>query len=105
MEEDKGRQVPPHRSGGGARVVVGGGIGHSRLALVALLAATAGMEVVGPAFPITRRRGDDGPAWPPTQKPDDRGRRAEKDSAALAKAEAKRQRKAAKRLALMTPNG
>lgn len=34
-----------------------------------------------------------------------RGRRAEKDAAALAKAEAKRQRKAAKRAAKQTPNG
>lgn len=73
------------------------------MALASLLAMTAGMEVVGTEFTITRRR-DDGPAWPPTQKPDDRGRRAEKDAAALAKAEAKRQRKAAKRLALKTPN-
>jgi len=36
--------------------------------------------------------------WPPRQEPDNRGRRAEKDAIALAKAEAKRQRKAAKRL-------
>ena len=37
--------------------------------------------------------------WPPRQEPDNRGRRAEKDAIALAKAEAKRQRKAAKRAA------
>ena len=34
----------------------------------------------------------------PEREPEDRGRRAEKDAAALAKAEAKRARKAAKRL-------
>jgi len=34
----------------------------------------------------------------PKREPEDRGRRAEKDAAALAKAEAKRARKAAKRL-------
>ncbi len=37
--------------------------------------------------------------WAKAQEPYDAGRRAEKDAAALAKAEAKRQRKAAKRRA------
>lgn len=72
------------------------GSGRSSLLLTAaLLAATAAPNM--PMFPITRRRDDDDPLCPPTQKPDDRGRRAEKDALALAKAEAKRQRKAAKR--------
>lgn len=69
------------------------------MALAAMLAMTAGVGVVGTEFPITRRRDDDGPLWPPKQEPDNRGRRAEKDAIALAKAEAKRQRKAAKRRA------
>jgi hypothetical protein len=70
------------------------------LALAAMLAMTAGMGVVGSDFPITRRRGDDGPRLrEPTQPPDNRGRRAEKDAIALAKAEEKRKRKAAKRAA------
>ena len=76
--------------------------GRSGLAVAAMLAMAAG--VVGPGFPITRRRGDDATLWPSPQEPDDRGRRAEKDAKALAKAEAKRQRKAAKRIKDKTPN-
>lgn len=59
-----------------------------------LMAAVAGL-----AFPVLPAIEDRRYAvWPPKQEPDDRGRRAEKDAIALAKAEAKRQRKAAKRL-------
>jgi len=66
------------------RIAVVGGAPYS-LALAAALAALA--------VPVVR------PEWGDTQKPINTGRRAEKDNAALAKAEAKRQRKAAKRLA------
>ncbi len=55
------------------------------LALAAILAMTSGVGVVGTEFPITRRR-------------------AEKDAIALAKAEAKRERRAAKKLKNMGPN-
>jgi hypothetical protein len=72
------------------------GSGRSSLLLTAALLAAAATPNL-PVFPVTRRRGDDGPLWPPTQTPDDRGRRAEKDALALEKAEAKRKRKAAKR--------
>ena len=75
------------------------------MALAAMLAMTAGVGVDVTEFPITRRRDDgDGPLWPPQQEPDNRGRRAEKDAIALAKAEAKRQRRAANRLKNMGPN-
>ena len=81
--------------------IIGGG-GRSSLALAAMLAMTASAGVVGSELPITRRSGDDDrryAVWPPRREPDNRGRRAEKDAIALAKAEAKRQRKAAKRAA------
>lgn len=87
--------------------IIGGG-GRSSLALAAMLAMTASAGVVGSEFPITRRRGDDDrryAIWPPRQEPDNRGRRAEKDAIALAKAEAKRQRKAAKRAAKVGAGG
>lgn len=70
------------------------------VAALAMAATTPGMQV----FEVRRRSGDDGPMWPPTQEPDNRGRRAEKDALALAKAEAKRQRRAAKRIKDMGPN-
>jgi len=69
----------------------------NRLLLMAALAPLiAGM----PEIPGARTREPDW--WGDRQEPDNRGRRAEKDAAALAKAEAKRQRKAAKRLRNMT---
>ena len=40
----------------------------------------------------------------PKREPEDRGRRAEKDAEALRQAEAKRARKAAKRIKNMSPN-
>lgn len=99
MSEDQGRPVTPHRSGGGQRVVVGGGAGRTSLALAAMLAMTAGAGVAGAGFPITARSDDRRYAvWPPRNEPYNSGRRAEKDAIARAKAEAKRQRKAAKRL-------
>ncbi len=74
--------------------------GRSSLALAAMLAMTAGAGVAGAGFPITARSDDRRYAvWPPRNEPDDRGRRSEKDAIALAKAEAKRQRRAAKRAA------
>lgn len=87
--EDKGRPVKPHRSGGGVRVAVSPHAGAGALAIAAMLAAQ-GMEV-SPIAEASRRLFDEKP------QPDSRGRRAEKDAAALEKAEAKRQRKAAKR--------
>lgn len=65
--------------------------------LMAALAMTAAM----PGLPVleVRRNREDDPLWPMKPDPDNRGRRAEKDAIALAKAEAKRQRRAAKRLA------
>lgn len=81
--DDEGRPVKPHRSG---TIAVVGGAPYS-LALAAALAALA-----VPVVPVVR------PEWGDTQKPINTGRRAEKDNAALVKAEAKRQRKAAKRL-------
>lgn len=89
-EEDKGRQVPYHRSGGRISVVGGG---RSSLALAAMLAMTASLPTVQAG---TRREVD---WWGDRKEPDNRGRRAEKDAIALEKAEAKRQRKAAKRAA------
>lgn len=65
--------------------------GRSSLALAAILAMTASLPTVQVG---TRREID---WWGDRKEPDNRGRRAEKDAAALAKAEAKRQRKAAKR--------
>jgi len=64
--------------------------------LVAALAMTAAMPAL-PALEV-RRRSEDEPLWPMKPDPDNRGRRSEKDAAALAKAEAKRQRKSAKRV-------
>ena len=67
--------------------------GRSSLALAAMLAITANLPTVQAG---TRREVD---WWGDRKEPDNRGRRAEKNAAALAKAEAKRQRKAAKRAA------
>ena len=67
--------------------------GRSSLALAAMLAITASL----PTVQVGARRKVDW--WGDRKEPDNRGRRAEKDAAALAKAEAKRQRKAAKRAA------
>ena len=67
------------------RIAVIGGGSYS-------LALTAALAMAG--LPVIR------PEWGVTQKPINTERRAEKHNAALAKAEAKRQRKAAKRLAL-----
>jgi len=66
--------------------------GYGRLRLSAAL-AVASLPVLRVG---TRREVD---WWGDRKEPDNRGRRAEKDAIALAKAEAKRQRKAAKRAA------
>ncbi len=65
--------------------------------LMAAMAMSAGMANAVPAFEVRRR--NDAEPWERNGKPDtvNTGRRAEKDAAALAKAEAKRARKAAKR--------
>lgn len=65
--------------------------------LMAALAMSSAMAPEIPAFEIRKR--DDMEPWERNKKPDtvNAGRRAEKDAAALAKAEAKRVRKAAKR--------
>ncbi len=70
-----------------------------RLALAAMLALAATV----PAVQVGKRRevgslGD-------KKEPDNRGRSAEKDAAALAKAAAKRQRKAAKRASKLGAGG
>lgn len=57
-------------------------------AAVAMLIESSGKPIVG------RER-----TWNESHQPDNRGRRAEKDAVALAKAEAKRRRKAEKRAA------
>ncbi len=67
--------------------------GRSSLALAVMLAISASLPTVQVC---TRREVD---WWGGRREPHNRGRRAENDAAALAKAEAKRQRKAAKRLA------
>ncbi|MCZ2113502.1 MAG: hypothetical protein LC131_06675 [Anaerolineae bacterium] len=66
---------------------------RSGLSLAALLAMTASL----PTVQIGTRREVDW--WGDRKEPDNRGRRAAKAGAALAKAEAKRRRKAAKRAA------
>lgn len=95
MSEDKGRQVPYHRSGG-QRVAISG-LGRPGLAVAALLAMTAAQGIdctpKGPNDPFERK-----------PEPKNTGRRAEKDARALAKAESKRQRKAAKRAKAETPS-
>jgi len=62
--------------------------------LMASMTAIAAAPVI-PAVTDSDRRYA---VWPLKQEPDNRGRRAEKDALALAKAETKRQRRAAKRL-------
>jgi hypothetical protein len=57
------------------------------LLAVAVISSMSGIEIGGPDDPFESR-----------QKPINTGRRAEKDSIAKAKAEAKRQRKALKRI-------
>jgi hypothetical protein len=92
----EGRPIKPHRSGGGQRVVVSG-IGHGGLGIASMLAMVAAqgidISIGGPNDPFEKR-----------EKPTNTGRRAEKDAAALAKAEAKRQRKMAKRATVMPTN-
>lgn len=84
---DEGRQVPPHRSGGQRRRVVS--TGNLGLLLASVMAMSGGH------FPVVaRERFSELEPRPQTVR---LGRRAEKDAAALAKAEAKRQRRAAKR--------
>lgn len=94
MEEDQGRPVKPHRSGGGHRVSVVGNPGLAIASMMAIVAAQGiDVSIGGPNDPFERR-----------DVPTNTGRRAEKNAAALAKAEAKRQRKAAKRAKDLTPN-
>lgn len=72
-----------------------------------LMAALAMSSAMAPAIPVFEiRKRDDMEPWERNGKPDtvNTGRRAEKDAAALAKAEAKRARKAAKRAADVSYN-
>lgn len=62
------------------------------LAALSLMAATTEIPVLE-----FSKRTDDEWLWPMKPDPDNRGRRAEKDRLAMLKAEAKRERKAAKR--------
>ena len=77
---------------------------RSGLLLAAALAMTAGMNTPS-TFEIRRRDGDDD-LWRGNGKPDtdNRGRRAEKDVIAQQKAQAKRDRKNAKRVAAASHN-
>lgn len=83
----------------GARRVEIAGAGRSRLAVAAVLAmAMSSMPVVT----VGKRKDVD---WlGDRSEPINTGRRAEKDAAALAKAEAKRQRKAEKRMRMKPSN-
>ena len=85
---DDGRPVKPHRSGGVT----------SRVAIASAVALAASL----PTVQIGTRRDVDW--WGDRKEPINTGRRAEKDAAALAKAEAKRKRKMAKRATAMPPN-
>lgn len=84
----------------GARKVAIAGEGRSRLALAAVLAmAMSSLPVVT----VGKRKEVDW--WGDRNEPINTGRRAEKDAAALEKAEAKRQRKAEKqRMRMKTSN-
>lgn len=77
------------------------------LALATMVAMTAGAGMAGASRPITVRSDDRryAPVRAPRNEPDNRGQRTEKDEIALAKAEAKRQRKAAKRGAAKAGGG
>lgn len=70
---------------------------NNKLAL--LMAALAMADGAGTTFALSPRKAEGLRFGVPRTEPENRGRRAEKDAAALAKAEAKRRRKAAKRLA------
>ncbi len=82
-------------------ILVGTGTVTTSLATAALAASVAQPVVDAGGYPIKARKssGPDSLSMFPAQKPDNRGRRAEKDAIALKKAEAKRQRKAAKKQA------
>lgn len=69
--------------------------GLALAAAMAMASATSGLPLVA----RRERRGEIGVLREPAQEPENRGRRAEKDAIALAKAETKRQRRAAKRQA------
>jgi hypothetical protein len=85
MSEDTGRQVPYHRSGGGAL--------SGKLAVASLLAMAA--PAIAASGGLNRPLSDFDNFG--RQEPINTGRRAEKDAIALSKAQAKRERKAAKR--------
>lgn len=72
--------------------------------LMAALAMASLPVNAAPVLKIKRGMYDDD-LWAKTPEPYDAGRRAEKDAIALAKAEAKRQRKAAKRRAEVGAGG
>jgi hypothetical protein len=70
--------------------------GRAGLLVAALLAASGGM-----AIPKIGSRDD---PFERREEPDNRGRRSEKDAISLAKAQAKRERRAAKRIASAVHN-
>jgi len=72
-----------------------------RSTTLGLMAAMAMLATPALAGNAKRREPD---WWGDAKHPDNRGRSAEKNAAALAKAEEKRKRRAAKRAALLTPN-
>ena len=84
----------------GTRKVTVLGAGRSSLSVMAALAmAMSSLPVVT----VGQRKEVDW--WGDRREPINTGRRAEKDDAALVKAEAKRQRKAAKRMKMQPSNG
>jgi len=70
----------------------------NRLGLMAAAMMVVSGTALGCGDPRSQREREIDDWGLPKREPEDRGQRAEKDAAALAKAEAKRARKAAKRL-------
>lgn len=90
-DEDKGRQVPYHRSGGGMSVVGGGPARLGLVAIMALAATTGTTPAFTAATPLRDR--------PTRREIEEWNRKRGDDSVAIAAAKAKRERKNAKRLA------
>ena len=82
--------------------VTGENMRNAGLMMAALMAASGVALAHGGKWPEREQEADD--FGLPKREPEDRGRHAEKDAAALAKAEAKRARKAAKRIKNTTSN-
>ena len=84
--------------------VTGANMRTNRLGMMAAALMVASGTALGYGDPRSQREREIDDLGVPKREPEDRGRRAEKDAAALAKAEAKRARKAAKRLKNMPSN-